>query len=321
MKMIEEVESGGRFVIFTYCISVLILTFKRSSNITFLRKHEDGAGDAIRYSLLSGVAGWWGIPWGPIWTVAALISNARGGRDVTREVLTQQMGPQAAAAILARRQKPAPAGMLMKLFRASLIAVPVLLVVLVNILAMSSREGRVNTPGKAAFDKANQTITRYEGSTAFGNSAEGIASASDFSRSMKSLQAIGFRGGREDGYSASKHEFLTYCDLRPSQCIILVHVPELRRYSAAAKDTLCDLCWMRGQAALRNQKVGTNGMKLVIGVRGIVLYDRIMTGTYVADATEGTPGLASTSRNSTELLYSYFDDALNAPAIAPAASQ
>jgi hypothetical protein len=319
--MIQEVEAGGRFVIFTYCISVLILTFKRSSNITFLRRHEDGAGDAIRYSLLSGVAGWWGIPWGPIWTIAALISNARGGRDVSREVLTQQLGPQATAAILARRQKPAPAGMLMKLFRVSLIAIPALLVMLPFFFAISSGEGRVKTPGRAAFDKANQSITRHEGSTAFGNSAEGIAIASDFSRSMKSLQALAFQGGRPEGYSASKHEFLTYCDLRPSQCIILVHVPELRRYSSDAKDTLCNLCWMRGQAALRNQKAGTNGMKLVVGVRGIVLYDRVMIGKYEPDATEGTPGLASTSRNSQELLYSYFDDALGTPVITPAAAQ
>ena len=311
-NLIQEVEAGGRFVIFTYCVSVLIMTFKRSSNVVFLRKHEDGAGDAIRYSLISGVAGWWGIPWGPIWTIAALISNARGGRDVTREVLTQQLGPQAAASILARRQKPAPAGMLMKLFRAGLIGIPVLLVALISgLAAIPSGTGSrsSNTPGKAAFTEANRLITRNEGSIAFGNTPEGIAIASDFSRSMKSLQALGFKGGRENGYSASKHEFLTYCDLRPTQCIILVHVPELRRYTAEAKDTLCNLCWMRVQAALRNQKAGTNGMKVVIGVRGIAIYDRVMTGTYVAEATEGNDGLASSARYSEELLYSYFDDA------------
>ena len=31
--------------------------------------------------------GWWGIPWGPIWTIGSLVTNLRGGRDITREVL------------------------------------------------------------------------------------------------------------------------------------------------------------------------------------------------------------------------------------------
>jgi hypothetical protein len=173
--------------------------------------------------------------------------------------------------------------------------------------------GRASSPGEAAFTKANRLININEGPAAFGNSEQAIAIASDFSRSMKALQAVGFKstGSSNRGYSASKHEFLTFCDLRPHQCIILVHVPELRRYSAEAKDTLGDLCWMRGQAALRNQKVGTNGMKVVIGMRGIALYDRVMTGTYVADAKDGNAGLASTSRSAKELLPGYFDDALN----------
>jgi hypothetical protein len=33
------------------------------------------------------VAGWWGIPRGPIWTIAALATNVRGGRNVTGEVM------------------------------------------------------------------------------------------------------------------------------------------------------------------------------------------------------------------------------------------
>src|SRR5262245_16118983 len=45
-RLIQEVEAGGRFVIFTYCISVLILTFKRPSEIMFLRRDQDGASSA-----------------------------------------------------------------------------------------------------------------------------------------------------------------------------------------------------------------------------------------------------------------------------------
>jgi ATP-dependent phosphoenolpyruvate carboxykinase len=31
--------------------------------------------------------GWWGIPWGPIYTIAAVVTNIRGGKDVTAEIL------------------------------------------------------------------------------------------------------------------------------------------------------------------------------------------------------------------------------------------
>ena len=74
-ELAKAVEAGGRFVLFSYCISVLVLSFRRSSEITFLRRDQDGAGDAIKFSAISGLLGWWGIPWGPIWTIAALIRN------------------------------------------------------------------------------------------------------------------------------------------------------------------------------------------------------------------------------------------------------
>jgi len=48
---------------------------------------------------LSLLAGWWGIPWGPIWTVQALVTNFRGGKDVTAEIAGRlQQSPVPAAA-------------------------------------------------------------------------------------------------------------------------------------------------------------------------------------------------------------------------------
>jgi hypothetical protein len=31
--------------------------------------------------------GWWGIPWGPIYSIGSLFSNLTGGKDMTKEVL------------------------------------------------------------------------------------------------------------------------------------------------------------------------------------------------------------------------------------------
>ena len=48
---------------------------------------------------LSLLAGWWGIPWGPIWTIQALVTNLRGGKDVTAEIAGRlQPSPRSAAA-------------------------------------------------------------------------------------------------------------------------------------------------------------------------------------------------------------------------------
>ena len=83
----SEILRGGRFVLFQYCISVLILTFRRSSDIYFIRVDESTAKRSIGFTLLSLVAGWWGLPWGPIYTIGAVATNLAGGKDVTTEVL------------------------------------------------------------------------------------------------------------------------------------------------------------------------------------------------------------------------------------------
>ena len=83
----HEIERGGRFVIFQYCISIVVLSFKRVSDIHFIKAEESAFRKGAGYSLISLLCGWWGIPWGPIWTVSTLVTNCRGGRNVTAEVV------------------------------------------------------------------------------------------------------------------------------------------------------------------------------------------------------------------------------------------
>ena len=83
----RELDSGGKFVIYTFCISVLVLSFKRSSDVYFLRAGENGVVKGLPFSGISLIAGWWGIPWGPIWTIGSFITNFQGGKDVTADVV------------------------------------------------------------------------------------------------------------------------------------------------------------------------------------------------------------------------------------------
>ena len=82
-----EIQSGARFVIFHYCVSVLVMTFKEGSSIYVVRPGDNAFVKGIPFSLCSLIFGWWGIPWGPIWTISTIVKNCRGGLDITANVL------------------------------------------------------------------------------------------------------------------------------------------------------------------------------------------------------------------------------------------
>jgi hypothetical protein len=82
-----EVQRGGKFVVFQYCISIIVMSYKRSSSIYFLKAGESALIKGLPFTVLSLIAGPWGIPWGPIWAGQSIATNLDGGKDVTKEVL------------------------------------------------------------------------------------------------------------------------------------------------------------------------------------------------------------------------------------------
>ncbi len=83
----SELQRGAKFVSYQYCISLLVVTFKRFSNIYFVRAGESALGKVLGYTAISLLLGWWGIPWGPIYTIQSLLTNLRGGKNLTQEVV------------------------------------------------------------------------------------------------------------------------------------------------------------------------------------------------------------------------------------------
>lgn len=81
-----EIQRGAKLVCYQYCVSLLVVTFRRSSDVYFIPAGESAVGKGLPWILISVVAGWWGIPWGPIFTIQSLITNFRGGKDVTANV-------------------------------------------------------------------------------------------------------------------------------------------------------------------------------------------------------------------------------------------
>src|SRR3954469_4058275 len=95
-----ELQRGAKFVQYQYCISVLVMTFKRFSKITYVAPEESAVVKGLGFTLLAFLAGWWGFPWGPIWTIEALWVNLRGGKDLTSQFGARLQMPAATATAL-----------------------------------------------------------------------------------------------------------------------------------------------------------------------------------------------------------------------------
>jgi len=94
---VAEVEAavakGARFVFYEYCISLLVITLRKPTDVFFLQPNDLGIVRGIPYALLSFFFGWWGVPWGLVYTPLTLFTNLTGGREVTAEVMAILQSP------------------------------------------------------------------------------------------------------------------------------------------------------------------------------------------------------------------------------------
>ena len=90
----NEIAAGAKFVMYQYCISIIVMTFRRPSDIYFIRSNENALTKGLQFSILSFFLGWWGLPWGPIYTIGSLINNFKGGKDITESVFNELISHQ-----------------------------------------------------------------------------------------------------------------------------------------------------------------------------------------------------------------------------------
>lgn len=107
-QVADELGRGGKFVYFPYVYSVLVMSFKRSSPIFYIPPGESALAKGLPYILISLCVGWWGFPWGIIWTFQTLFQSLSGGKDVTSELAPIFLG-QAKAGGATVTPEPAPA--------------------------------------------------------------------------------------------------------------------------------------------------------------------------------------------------------------------
>jgi hypothetical protein len=74
----SKVTAQPRSTVFFRTISFILLTTKTPIQGIFCSACATKLG--LRASLVSALFGWWGFPWGPIWTISSIFTNAGGGR-------------------------------------------------------------------------------------------------------------------------------------------------------------------------------------------------------------------------------------------------
>ena len=87
-----EADKGARFVYYAYTISLLLVTLRRTSGVYMIRGGESHRAKGLPFTLVTMLFGWWGIPYGPKYTIESLRTNLKGGKDVTDEVMSTVAG-------------------------------------------------------------------------------------------------------------------------------------------------------------------------------------------------------------------------------------
>jgi curved DNA-binding protein CbpA len=86
----DKATAQPRFLIFRQVISFVFLT--QTSPKPGIYCSDCAARQGFKSSAISALFGWWGIPWGPVFTIREIIRNAFGGerrQDVDEQLIWQ----------------------------------------------------------------------------------------------------------------------------------------------------------------------------------------------------------------------------------------
>ena len=293
----REVIAGGRFVTYRYCWS-LIVSFKHTSPPVLVPAGTDGFGAALRYSLISALFGWWGIP-GPVWAISTIRHNAQGGKDVTLETLTQSVGHARAAAACARHQSSKPPGALMGSLGGMMAALSLALWLGVAWVGWGFAHGDIGEPppgpGSVEFEKADQNLSRAKRSAIYGNASnlKAIELAEGFNKTMREAYLTEARQNPTENMDTNAVIISTFCELHQDRVVFLVQIAGLQKLPTSLRNSLADDAWRSASVVLTDLKAGFAGLRVAVGLRSTAKYDQVLMGRYVREFEVNNTGLKS----------------------------
>lgn len=299
-KIADEIAAGGRFVLFQYAISLIVITFRRSSPIVYLAPGQSGVLPAFGWSMIPLFFGWWGIPWGPIYSIGALWRNSAGGVDVTEPILAQLVGPQQADLMIRMRPKHKTGALwgLRALFLSPLILIPVLMMLAAAASSKQEQE-RAKQPGYAEYKKAENYVGSWSGADGKGNTAKATEAAETFTNVLKAYRSMAVSESKSKKTTGSKDHFITWCEVQGNRCLFIVHVPDLRRFQDDAKTAIAEGAWLAAQVSSKKLDLPVNA-ELAVALRGDILYDRLITGHRLVGVESDSPEFEAKLKKSME---------------------
>jgi hypothetical protein len=102
------VTPGTEVTQFFFAYSVVIMSARIPSRFYVIGQENTALMNAF-YSSATFLCGWWGVPWGPIYTVQSLYWNVRGGNRLRVGDLIQDQQGAGAEVLALRAQAPAAA--------------------------------------------------------------------------------------------------------------------------------------------------------------------------------------------------------------------
>lgn len=174
--------------------------------------------------------------------------------------------------------------------------------------------------GVAVFREASNKISVHHGEVGFGNSDAAIKLAQAYSQQIAEMRDELFTKRKKPAkFSLSDGKFLVYCQLDGDRCAFLVHVPDLRKFDKDAKDYLGMVAWVTAQTVIKNSELATKPTDIALGLRGMLLYDRVLVGSLATadqDMSE-TLDIEQEGDDMKSVLYSYFEPPLDLETLTP----
>lgn len=107
--LVHDVLAGTRFVTYPFVVSILILSFNRNmGGVHAVASGRWPTSPMLGATIVSTLFGWWGFPWGIVWTPISLFHLWNGGRDATKDLLAAEIGVIEARRVLKASAKPKP---------------------------------------------------------------------------------------------------------------------------------------------------------------------------------------------------------------------
>ena len=128
--------------------------------------------------------------------------------------------------------------------------------------------------GEQAFQLADRSVSSLQSpKNPSGNTAVAKAIAAEISQLSKFLRSKGI----SQNESQQLKDFNAHVHLTESRCIVLLQVPDLRKFTDGAKDTMVEMAWVSAQMVVG--EAAPHIETLVVGVRGSLLYERVLKGS------------------------------------------